>query len=50
MKTFTCRVCINRSTGAFADIPFRALSLGLAIQMIESQYGSGSFMGMLSED
>jgi hypothetical protein len=50
MKTYTCRVCINRSTGAWADIPFNAISLGLAIQMIEAQYGSGAFMGMLRED
>ena len=50
MKTYTCRVCINRSTGAFADIPFTAISLGLAIQMIEAQYGAGAFLGMLRED
>lgn len=50
MKTFTCRVCINRSTGAWADIPFTAQSLGLAIQIVEAQYGSGSFMGCLRED
>jgi hypothetical protein len=38
-----------RCGGGFVDIPIRAVSSGVARNMVEAQYGSGSFMGVISE-
>lgn len=40
---------IRLHNGSFADLPFRALSFGMAVQIAESQFGRGSFMGCISE-
>lgn len=48
MKRYTCRVRLQN--GSFVDMPFTAISLGQAIAIIESQYGSGSFLGCITED
>jgi hypothetical protein len=40
---------IRLHNGSFADLPFRALSFGIAVQIAESQFGRGSFMGCISE-
>jgi hypothetical protein len=40
---------IRLKNGSFADLPFRAPSFGVAVQIAESQYGAGCFMGCLSE-
>ena len=35
--------------GSFADMPFRAISLGMAINIVESQFGKGSFLGCINQ-
>lgn len=44
---FVLRVKVQGST--WADVPFHANSLDQAIRLCEAQYGSGSFMGVISE-
>jgi LEA14-like dessication related protein len=47
MKDFVVRVRIQN--GSFVDIPVRTISVGYAINMVESQYGKGSYLGIVSE-
>jgi hypothetical protein len=45
---FVLRVRIR--DGVWADIPFHAENVNMAIKLCEAQYGSGSFMGIISQD
>ena len=47
MKEFIVRVRLQN--GSFTDIPVRAIAIGIAINMVESQYGKGTYMGTISE-
>ena len=47
MKEYIIRVKLNN--GTFTDMPFRAISLGQAIAIVESQFGKGTFMGCIRE-
>lgn len=47
MKEYIVRVRIQN--GSFTEIAIRANSVGNAISIAESQYGSGSYMGIISE-
>jgi hypothetical protein len=47
MKTYILRVRLNN--GTFNDIAFSAASVGIAINICESQFGKGSYLGMISE-
>jgi hypothetical protein len=47
MKNYVLRVRLNN--GSFTDMSFQAISLGIAINIAESQFGNGSFLGMISE-
>ena len=47
MHTYILRVRLNN--GSFTEMPFTAYSAGLAIQICESQFGAGSFLGVISE-
>lgn len=40
---------VRLKNGSFTDMPFRAISVGFAIQIVESQFGSGSFLGVIKE-
>jgi hypothetical protein len=40
---------VKLSNGTWADVPFHAAYLDQAIRMCEAQYGSGSFLGVISE-
>jgi hypothetical protein len=48
MKNYVLRVKLNN--GTFTDMSFSANSLGIAINICESQFGKGSFLGMISEN
>jgi hypothetical protein len=47
MKNYILRVKLNN--GTFTDMSFRAISLGIAINIAESQFGKGSFLGCIGE-
>ena len=47
MKEYIVRVRLQN--GSFTDIPVRTISVGYAISIVESQYGKGSYMGIISE-
>jgi hypothetical protein len=47
MYKFVLRVRIGVS---FQDLPFMAESVHLAIQQAEAQFGSGSYMGCITEE
>ena len=40
---------VRLQNGHFTEITVRAISMGVAVNMIESQYGTGSFLGCLYE-
>ena len=40
---------IKFKDGSFADLPFRAVSSGMAIKIAEAQFGPGCFMGVISQ-
>ena len=48
MKQYIVRVRLNN--GSFTEMAFTAMSSGLVQTMVESQFGSGSFLGVLQED
>lgn len=47
MREYVIRVRITG--GAWTDITIRAMSSAAAIQIAESQYGRGSYFGVISE-
>ena len=47
MKNYVLRVRLNN--GSFTDMSFQAISLGIAINIAESQFGKGSFLGCIRE-
>lgn len=47
MYQFKLRVRL--SNGMFADIDMQAPALGIAIAIVETQYGPGSYMGVLDQ-
>jgi hypothetical protein len=47
MKQYIVRVKLNN--GTFSDMSFNAISVGQVINIVESQFGSGSFLGVISE-
>jgi len=47
MKNYVLRVRLNN--GSFTDMSFQAISLGYAINIAESQFGSGSYLGCIRE-
>ena len=47
MREYVMRVRLNN--GSWTEVTIRANGIGTAISMIESQYGSGSYMGILGE-
>jgi hypothetical protein len=47
MKQYIVRVKLNN--GTFTDMSFNALSVGQVISIVESQFGSGTFLGVISE-
>ena len=47
MKNYVLRIRLNN--GSFSDMSFQAISLGYAINIAESQFGKGSYLGMISE-
>jgi hypothetical protein len=48
MKRYVVRVMMNN--GTWSDMAFQAASVGLLQTMVESQFGRGSFMGVVQED
>jgi hypothetical protein len=46
MKQHVLRVKLNED-GQWADIPFYANALGLAIKQAEAQYGRGCLLGVI---
>lgn len=48
MKRYVARVKLHN--GTFSDMSFTAESVGILINIIESQFGSGSFLGVIQED
>ena len=47
MKNYVLR--IRLSNGSFSDMSFTAISLPYAINIAESQFGAGTFLGCISE-
>lgn len=43
----TYRMLIRLSNGMTTEVSYQAISPAIARQMVESQYGSGSFLGYL---
>jgi hypothetical protein len=48
MKEYLVRVKLNN--GSFTDMPFRAISVGQVRSIVETQFGSGAFLGVIRED
>jgi hypothetical protein len=40
---------VRLQNGSFTEMPFRAISLGFAIQIAESQFGKGNYLGVIRE-